>query len=320
MSKFIFFFAPAIVIVLILTAISGQYQPTPKTRPISVSPTSIPTTSPAWQTYRSEKYGFEFQHPPQIYPSTIRLTDFGQDGITVASLSGDWLVSVAPVKITGSTLEQIANMKRQSFIKTCLPGYDSTPVGDMSNIFSFGLRAIGFSVAFCDKPGYNFFYYLDRGDIFYEINQFFVGNNTGINPGNSPGEFETITNLILSTFRLVDPTSTQKVKIYLPGDSDTCSSTTYKEVDIPKSSTPLKDSLEYLINSFSGQDKVEGFRLVSAVIKNNTAIITLEDPNFFTSGGSCLQGINRSQFEKTALQFPTVKKVEFIGPDYLFQP
>jgi hypothetical protein len=112
---------------------------------------------------------------------------------------------------------------------------------------------------------------------------------------------------------------TVEVKIYQsPTDvSESCESVDFIEVDIPKSATPLKDSLNYLISYL---DNSNGFRLVSATIKDSVATLTFDDPNFFTSGGSCWSGILSSQVEKTALQFSGVKSVKFAGPEWLFQP
>jgi hypothetical protein len=112
---------------------------------------------------------------------------------------------------------------------------------------------------------------------------------------------------------------TMKVKIYQsPTDvSESCESVDFIEVDIPKSVTPLKDSLNYLISHL---DNPNGFKLVSAVIKDGVATLIFDDPNFFTSGGSCWSGILSSQVEKTALQFSGVKSVKFAGPEWLFQP
>jgi hypothetical protein len=110
-----------------------------------------------------------------------------------------------------------------------------------------------------------------------------------------------------------------KVKIYQsPTDvSESCESVDFIEVNIPKSVTPLKDSLNYLISHL---DNPNGFKLVSAIIKDSVATLTFDDPNFFTSGGSCWSGVLSNQIEKTALQFPSVKSVKFAGPEWLFQP
>lgn len=118
---------------------------------------------------------------------------------------------------------------------------------------------------------------------------------------------------------LSQSSDTVKVKIYQsPIDvSESCESVDFIEVDIPKSVTPLKDSLNYLISHLNNPN---GFKLVSAVIKDSVATLTFDDPNFFTSGGSCWSGILSSQIEKTALQFSSIKSVKFVGPEHLFQP
>lgn len=126
---------------------------------------------------------------------------------------------------------------------------------------------------------------------------------------------------ILSSFKFLsnDSDSSMLVKIYQSPTDVTlsCESVDYTEVNLPKSVTPLTDSINYLISQFKDS---KGFKLISATISNGIATLTFDDPNFFTSGGSCKSMELSSQIEKTALQFPTVKKVKFIGPEYLFQP
>lgn len=104
-----------------------------------------------------------------------------------------------------------------------------------------------------------------------------------------------------------------------------CYANDFISVSIPKTATPLKDSIEKLISQYFLSDKTYGSRaktfvLNSANIKNNIATLTFSDPDFFSSGGSCRVSIISDMIIKTALQFSTAKEVKFIGPDHLFQP
>ena len=138
------------------------------------------------------------------------------------------------------------------------------------------------------------------------------------------------------------PNQTMTVKLYYKNyKSDpevlNCEAFDYVERIIPKSSTPLADSIKLLItNQLTSSEKTQGLAsefnttdpskkssakltLVSATIINGTAKLTLNDPEDFTGGGSCRSGILASQFSKTAKQFPSVNDVVF-QPDTLFQP
>lgn len=107
MSKSIFFFAPAIIIVLILAAISGQYRPEPSS--LSVSQTPAPETT--WQTYRNDQYGFEFQHPiigkPQPIGGPVLLAlNIGNITISVQNFDDKdlrkWLISTNALPLNNS--------------------------------------------------------------------------------------------------------------------------------------------------------------------------------------------------------------------------
>jgi hypothetical protein len=64
---------------------------------------------------------------------------------------------------------------------------------------------------------------------------------------------------------------------------------------------------------------LDGFSFKKADLDNGTLVLTFEDLNSKTGGGSCRVGILWFQIEATALQFPQVEKVLF-EPEYLFQP
>lgn len=85
-------------------------------------------------------------------------------------------------------------------------------------------------------------------------------------------------------------------------------------VKIAHTETPIKDTLNLLAKKMHPD-----FYVKSLNLKNN--ILTIEFPviDSFTSGGSCIQGINLLQVVKTAKQFPEVKFGKVI-PDEIFQP
>ena len=101
------------------------------------------------------------------------------------------------------------------------------------------------------------------------------------------------------------------------------------ERTIPKSSTPLKDSIELLIKGeLSAAEKAQGITtefplsgvtLKSATLASGVATLTFDDPQNKTGGGSCRVSVLRAQIEATAKQFPTVKSVN-IAPASTFQP
>ncbi|GIW65517.1 MAG: hypothetical protein KatS3mg094_036 [Candidatus Parcubacteria bacterium] len=65
---------------------------------------------------------------------------------------------------------------------------------------------------------------------------------------------------------------------------------------------------------------LQGLELKSVNLKSDgTLILEFNDPYRQISGGSCRVKILWLQIEKTAKQFPQVKKIEF-KPEYLFQP
>ncbi|MGC9046925.1 MAG: GerMN domain-containing protein, partial [Minisyncoccia bacterium] len=102
--------------------------------------------------------------------------------------------------------------------------------------------------------------------------------------------------------------------------------------EIPLSQTPIKDTIELLlngINNLTSKEKESGittdfplgqFKLKSLNLNaDGTLILEFNDPLNQTSGGSCRSKILWLQIEQTAKQFNQVKKVEF-RPEYLFQP
>jgi hypothetical protein len=114
------------------------------------------------------------------------------------------------------------------------------------------------------------------------------------------------------------------IKLFQSGPGEECEATDFKTVLIPKTSTPLKDSINQLLKQLAidyGQDygdRVLDFKLISATIVNSEARLVFDDPGSFTSGGSCRINSIYSQIENTAKQFPSVKSVKITGA--IFQP
>lgn len=139
---------------------------------------------------------------------------------------------------------------------------------------------------------------------------------------------EKLFHQILSTFKFTN-SNQQIVKIYyynpkLDSNYENIVANDFKEILIPKTSTPLKDSINELLKLFVTEDekdygsRVLNFKLKSASIVDGMAKLVFDDPESYTSGGSSRINLIYSQIEKTALQFPSVKKVQITGA--VFQP
>jgi|GEM_PF-669106 len=158
--------------------------------------------------------------------------------------------------------------------------------------------------------------------------------------GDCQNVFEDVQKKIAAT--IPSQTSTTKVLLYYKNVNndpkiELCEADTAIEREIPLSKSPLKDAINLLVtNQLTAEEKASGllgylgsdmsnkdvtkFRLKLAVIENNnTAVLTFDDPDYFSSGGSCAIGILSSQIEKTAKQFPGIKKV-ILQPEDRFQP
>lgn len=98
---------------------------------------------------------------------------------------------------------------------------------------------------------------------------------------------------------------------------------------IPKTETPLQDSIRLLLEGRITEDEksqgvttefpLEGLSLKGANIKNGIATLEFTDPLNKTVGGSCRVAILWAQISATARQFESVSEVKFI-PEELFQP
>jgi hypothetical protein len=133
----------------------------------------------------------------------------------------------------------------------------------------------------------------------------------------------TVYNQILSSFKFLEIDSNLKiVKLYysdieIDPNLDKCKANNYIEKPLPPTNTPIKDTIDLLIESGLLANPPE-FKLLSASLKDG--ILTLEFPwiGSYTTGGTCHIGILTSQIIDTALQFPEVDKVVF--EPQVFQP
>ncbi len=100
--------------------------------------------------------------------------------------------------------------------------------------------------------------------------------------------------------------------------------------EIPDNENKIADTINLLLEGkLSTAEKSAGFqtefpqpdfRLLSTNLdENGTLTLEFDDPENFTSGGSCRVTILANQIIKTARQFPEVKVVKF-KPETLFQP
>jgi len=99
--------------------------------------------------------------------------------------------------------------------------------------------------------------------------------------------------------------------------------------EIPITKTPIQDTIKLLISgNLTSAEKargitteypLQGLSLKAASLNNGVLILTFDDPNNKTGGGSCRVGILWFQIEATAKQFSEVKSVRFM-PEELFQP
>lgn len=102
---------------------------------------------------------------------------------------------------------------------------------------------------------------------------------------------------------------------------------TYIEKEIPETENIIENTLRLrLLNKLSEEEKSEGLGgefpislyLKDVKLKNGTLLLDIEDPLYYSQGGSTRIGILQLQIEKTAKQFPGVEKI--IYPEGVFQP
>jgi spore germination protein GerM len=138
-----------------------------------------------------------------------------------------------------------------------------------------------------------------------------------------------------------NPSGTIKVKLYYKNyandpESINCSADTFVYRTIPKSTTPLTDTVRLLLeNKLTEEEKTfglnspfedpnyadrfENFELESVDINNGVAKLTFNDPDYFSSGGSCRVGLMASMIDLTVKQFGSVDQVTY-SPFDVFQP
>jgi len=296
----------------------GKQSVKPPEIPVTVLPQSTPIPTQIidptanWKTFKVENRNFTFQ-----YPTNWR-DDFPRNGSSqsITNLSppkGYWF-NVYDYNSSSKTISDFLAKRDKS--QTSYFGEEIIPnrVVSHKKMIINGLDCIQRQELMPNSNSIVYSTYFQKDNDFFELT---------ITPSGRPElateDIETYQQ-ILSTFKFTEnKVDSMRVKIYqIPTDvSTSCESVDYLEVDIPKSVTPLKDSINYLISNLKDN---RGFKLVSATISNGVATLTFDDPNFFSSGGSCWSGELSSIISKTAIQFPSVKSIKFIGPEHLFQP
>jgi spore germination protein GerM len=98
---------------------------------------------------------------------------------------------------------------------------------------------------------------------------------------------------------------------------------------IPKTQTPLRDSIQLLLRGeLTEEEKAKGITtefpltgvtLQNATVLNGVATLTFADPEHKTGGGSCRVSVLTAQIEATAKQFPSITSVQY-EPKDVFQP
>jgi spore germination protein GerM len=138
-----------------------------------------------------------------------------------------------------------------------------------------------------------------------------------------------------------NPSGTIKVKLYYKNyDADpemiNCSADTFVYRTIPKTTTPLTDTVRLLLeNQLTDEEhdfglsspfedpnyiaRLENFKLESVDVNNGVANLTFSDPDYFSSGGSCRVGLMTSMIDLTVKQFGSVDQVTY-SPYDVFQP
>ena len=138
-----------------------------------------------------------------------------------------------------------------------------------------------------------------------------------------------------------NPSGRIKVKLYYKNysndpESINCAADTFVYRTIPKSTTPLTDTVRLLLENklteeekafgldspFEDEnytDRLENFELESVDINNGIANLTFSDPDYFSSGGSCRVGLLTSMIDLTVKQFGSIDKVTY-SPYDVFQP
>jgi len=259
-----------------------------------------------WGTFQSKEYIFKYPNDWQQNDTNL----FGSRAVTEFHYQNGTPLSFSVVgnynQVTGKaykTLDEYLGKGSEKAVNIQIAGYPAKLVNDPGgegHVLPFQ-RAVLFST--------------DKAEIldFYYQSSYYQQEST-----------QNVLTQILSTFQFTtNSTNTINVELYyhdsrIDPNTDFCEANNYIEKEIPKTNSPIKDSINTLIRSdiFERDDR---FILKSINLKQDGTLI-LEFPwiGGFTTGGSCRIGILTSQIEKTALQFPEVKKVIF-EPE-VFQP
>ena len=257
------------------------------------TPTTISTNDSNWKKYNNQNIG-SIEYPLDW---TVEESS-GKPNLFTLRQNGQSSAVISVIKITPKELvDDLKKLPTTPFVKTTFIGYPANKqvINDGENVSTI--------------------MYLTKDNSSYIFEVYNMLDN------------ELFTQ-ILSTFKFTTPTATQIVKIYfhdptLDPNFENIVANNFKEVSIPKTTTPLKDSINELLKAFVEEDQsvyssVTSFKLKSATIVNGVAKLVFDDPGFYTSGGSTRVNLIYSRIEKTALQFPSVKKVEITGAT--FQP
>jgi spore germination protein GerM len=110
------------------------------------------------------------------------------------------------------------------------------------------------------------------------------------------------------------------IRLYTPtdGDEDNCEATNYEIHVLPDSDMPERAVIELLLESGLLNNPKE-FRLLNASLDDSVLTLEFNQVPGFTSGGSCMMSMIKSQISKTGNQFNTVDEVRIL-PIELFEP
>ncbi len=300
---------------------------TPESTPTlapTVSPTPVPDKTADWQTYTNSKEGFEIK-----YPQDFKINEL-QDAPQVVNFN----------KIVCCQFSFDDGMDLQiNYIPNTVGGYPD--MNDVLNDKKLSLSQETFSI---QKYNYGSFEGVKAVSIGTEVvkeehlslylktdNGFYSFTWSSLDPKIKGFSYINYFLPMLSTFKLTDKDSlTSKIKVFfintsVPNDKGTvgCGDEAVG-IDriITPTATPLKAALENLLstsqavldngiglyNSLAKQN----WKLESVSIVEGEAIIKFSGK--YIGFGICEDPRIKAQIEKTALQFPTVKKVSiFVG-------
>jgi len=287
----------------------------------------IPLDVESWSEYASSGLGVSFSYPPQF-----ELEE--QEGSASVTYQGptqrEGTELYDGVKLTVRRHIYSSDLTLQDYVQERIS--ETRQLGEIKKPMA--------TTTLADKEGYAY-----TVESLGTITHIYlpVGQNQALqlwylSPDPENIGYDKVTERMLASFKVLpDRLGTIGVDLYYPNEDkaekigDPCSPASLKPVDakISVSPTPVKDTIQKLIQGglsqvergagFTTEFPGEGFELTGAELNNGTLTLTFNDPNDFTSGGSCRAGLLRAQIEQTAKQFTEVDKVDF-RPDTLFQP